>query len=577
MLSFRQKIFFSYLIIFLFFLILVFPYSSKSVRNAIRQVLEDRTEKVIELISKANNIQGMIDTLHANQSLVFFRVTLLSKDGRILYESHTDRSALPLYKKHPEIEDALNNRIGYHEDYSFHFGEQFAYLAQTFNFQGQTFIIRTAFPIKQINDLTTSFKWVLIKFGIGILVLFSLMTWMIIGLLTKPIQTIINKIKPYQEGKEEFLPRISIDEKYASNDFVRLADTLNSLSERIDMQINTLTDERNQTETVLNSLTEGVVAVDNEMRVTFINDIALKMFNLLKENILNQHVSLLKSPKCLALLESCSHKNKIIYDSLDLNDGDKLIPLGVVVAPKQDQGAILVLQDKSNLFQIIDMGKAFIADASHELKTPITVIQGYAETFKDHPELDRAIQEEITNKILTNCHRMEALVKNLLTLADIEHLPQSQFKECDLKNCVQEAVINAQALNENAIIHVHSHIDGPLLINADADLLNRALLNLLENAIKYNQNIPNITIDISEHDQKIKVMIIDNGIGIPAKDLPHIFERFYRVDKARSRKLGGSGLGLSIVKTIIEKLNGHISVDSQTGEGTTFTILLPKQ
>ncbi len=576
MLNFRQKIFLSYLIVFLLFLAILFPYSSRSVRNTIRNVLEDRTQKVIQAITKANSIQGMIDILSANQSLVFFRVTLLSEDGRILYESHADRSALPLYKRHPEIEGALTHKVGYHEDYSYHFGEQFAYIAEAFQFQGQKFILRTAFPIKQIKDLSSSFKWVLIKFGVGILVLFSLLTWTIISLLTKPIHTIIEKIKPYQQGIDEYLPHIVFEEKRATQDFVKLAETLNSLSDRIRDQVDTLTEERNQTQTVLNSLAEGVIAVDTEMKMTYVNDVACKMFNMGKSSLLQQHIGILKSQKCLSLLESCYTKNRTLYDTLELSDGDKKIPLGIIVSPKKDQGAILVLQDKSNLFQILDMGKAFIANASHELKTPITVIRGYAETFKEHPELDRSIQEDMTDRILSNCHRMEALVQNLLTLTDIENLPQSQLKECNLADCVQDCVLSIQALNKDAEINLKILSSSELKVMADPDLLHRSLMNLLENSIKYNLNKPHITFEISEEDQKVKIVISDNGMGIPTKDLPHIFERFYRVDKARSRKMGGSGLGLSIVKTIIEKLKGTILVQSKIDEGTTFTILLPK-
>ena len=544
-------------------------------RNAIRNVLEDRTQRVIDTVTKARNIQGMVDVLSANQSLVFFRVTLLAEDGRILYESHADRSALPLYKRHPEIEDALSHRIGYHEDYSYHFGEQFAYIAQAFNFQGKTFILRTAFPIKQIKDLTSNFKLVLIKFGIGILVLFSLLTWMIITLLAKPIHTIIEKVKPYREGKDEYLPHIVFEEKRASQDFVQLADTLNSLSDRIRDQVDTLTEERNQTETVLNSLAEGVIAVDNEMNIMFINDIAMKMFKIDRSLLLHQHVSLLKSPKCLSLLEACREKEKTIYDTLDLGKGDKKIPLGLIVTPKKDQGAILVLQDKSNLFQVLDMGKAFIANASHELKTPITVIRGYAEMFKENPDLNESMQEEMLDKILSNCHRMEALVKNLLALTDIENLPQSQFKECDLTDCIHDCATSIQSVNKNAkvLLNLPEH---HATVMADPDLLHRIVMNLMENAIKYNSNDPVIEVGLSIEGEKIEVVISDNGMGIPTKDLPHIFERFYRVDKARSRKMGGSGLGLSIVKTIIEKLRGTISVDSQVNQGTTFTIELPQ-
>lgn len=522
-------------------------------------------------------MQGMIEILSAHQSLVFFRVTLLSKDGRILYESHTDRSALPLYKRHPEVEDALSHKIGYHEDYSYHFGEQFAYIAKSFTFQGQTYILRTAFPIKQIQDLSKSFKLVLIKFGIGILLLFSLMTWTIMNLLTKPIQTIIEKIKPYQEGSVDQLPEIILEEKRVTKDFRQLANTLNSLSNRIHEQIETLTHERNQTETVLNSLAEGVIAVDNRFNVTYINDIALKMFNLNRQDLLGQHIGTLKSAKCSTLLRNCKEKNKIIYDTLDLESGDQKIPLGIIVTPKQDQGAILVLQDKTNVYQILDMGKAFIANASHELKTPLTVIRGFAETLDENPDLELKIRQEVTHKILSNCLRMDALVKNLLTLTDIENLPQSQLKECDLPSCLEDCALTLQALHKNAKVEINNTADGRALIIADPDLLNRALMNLLENAVKYNQRDPLIKVEISERDNQVFVSISDNGMGIPAKDLPQIFERFYRVDKARARKLGGSGLGLSIVQTIIEKLKGTISVDSKLDIGTTFSLSFPNK
>lgn len=577
MLNFRQKIFISYLTVFLVFFILLFPYSSKSVRNAIRNVLEDRTDQVIESVQKAPNIQGMIEILSAHQSLVFFRVTLLSKDGRILYESHTDRSALPLYKRHPEVEDALSHRIGYHEDYSYHFGEQFAYIAKSFTFQGQTYILRTAFPIKQIQDLSKSFKIVLIKFGIGILLLFSLMTWTIMNLLTKPIQIIIEKIKPYQEGKVDQLPEIILEEKRTTKDFQQLANTLNSLSNRIREQIDTLTHERNQTEAVLNSLAEGVIAVDNQLHVTYVNDIALKMFHFNRADLLHQHISLLKSTKCSTLLRNSKEKSKVIYDTLDLENGDQKIPLGLIVTPKQDQGAILVLQDKTNVYQILDMGKAFIANASHELKTPLTVIRGFAEMLDENPNLDLNIRKEVTEKILSNCLRMDALVKNLLTLTDIENLPQSQLKECDLISVLEDCSLTLQTLHSKAKVEILNKAARHTTIMADPDLLNRAFMNLLENAVKYNQKDPLIHIEISEDKGRFYLSISDNGIGIPTKDLPQIFERFYRVDKARARKLGGSGLGLSIVQTIIEKLQGTISVDSVLGVGTTFSLSFPKK
>ena len=574
--SFRQKFFLSYLAIFVLILVLIFPYSAKSVRSALRKVLETRTDQVIDNIDTAPNIQGMIQKLSAHQSLVLFRVTLLTKDGRILYESHMDRSSQPLFKKHPEIEDARKHRIGYHEDHSYHFGEQFAYIAKSFKFQGQTYILRTAFPIKQIEDLSKSFKLVLVQLGVGILVLFSLLTWVIMSLLIKPIQTIIRKIKTYQASRDETLPKIEFEDKRVSLEFRQLADTLNSLSNRIQKQIEALRDERNQTQSVLNSLEEGVIAVDNRLMVTFSNATAFKMFALLKEDFIGQHISVLKSHKFSHLLSECIEKQKVIYDTIELKNGNQNIPLGVIVSPHKSLGALLVLQDKTSVYQILNMGKAFIANASHELKTPLTIIRGFAETLSENPEMALHTRQDVMTKIVENCNRMDTLVRNLLQLTDIENLPSSQLKACDLTSTLEDCITTLQALHDTAQVQLQDHLQGQSVVMANPDLLHRAFMNLLENAVKYNPNKPIIQIEIESDPKGYKVLITDNGMGIPSKDLPHIFQRFYRVDKARSRKMGGSGLGLSIVQTILEKIGASIAVHSKEDEGTTFTLIFPE-
>ncbi len=575
MLSLQQKIFLSYLIVFLFCLIMVFPYSAKSVRSAIRNILEKRTDQLIVQISKSSSPQGMIETLNHQTHLVFFRVTLLSTDGRVLYESHVDKAALPLYKKHPEIEEAIKHRSGYHEDYSYHFGEQFAYIAKSFSFQGRPYILRTAFPLTQIQDLTQSFKLVLIKFGIAILVLFSVITWTIINLLTRPIRMITNAIKPYREG--EPLPKIQLEKKRVTRDFEQLAGTFNSLSERIQQQIETLKRERNETGTILNSLSEGVLTTDHRMNVTYANERALEMFHLREEELIGRHISKINCSECYNMVLACREKNQTIYDTLPLKTETK-IPVGVVVTPRGKQGeegVMVVLQDKTHLHQILDMGKAFITNASHELTTPITVIRGFAETLHDYPDFEPARRSLITEKIVANCRRMESLIKNLLMLADIENLPRSQLQPCRLPVQVQDCIEMVSSSRGISYIRLEDKSDPNALIAAEPDLLNLAIINILENAVKYGKKNPEVLVRIDNQKERVNLIISDKGIGIPPKDLPHIFERFYRVDKARTRKLGGAGLGLSIVKIIIEKLSGTISVDSKLDVGTTFTLSFP--
>lgn len=221
-----------------------------------------------------------------------------------------------------------------------------------------------------------------------------------------------------------------------------------------------------------------------------------------------------------------------------------------------------------------DIGRDFVANASHELRTPITIIKGFTETLRDLPEISQEVFHEILGKILKSCERMESLVKNLLLLADLENAPRGHLQECDLLSMVDSVSYTLISLHQEATIETFAHLT-EVKIMANPDLLELALRNLLENAVKYAKDAPRIQIRIEEQEGKVVMTITDQGIGIPESDLPHIFGRFYTVNKAHARKLGGAGLGLSIVRKIIENLGGAIKVDSKLGEWTKFTLEFP--
>jgi signal transduction histidine kinase len=278
--------------------------------------------------------------------------------------------------------------------------------------------------------------------------------------------------------------------------------------------------------------------------------------------------------KCRFLLQSCQEKLNVLTDSISLGEGKKIY-LDLIAAPKaQRNGAILVLQDKSSHYKVLEMGKDFVANASHELRTPITIIKGFTETLQDLPELPRDMVVDITEKIVRNCQRMDNLVKNLLTLADLENLLDSRFQECDLVALAETCRQVVLAVYETAQITIEKSNES-IAVAADPDILELAIINLLDNAAKYSNPPAKITIKLEQEGDEACVSITDRGIGIPPADLEHIFERFYTVDKARSRRWGGAGLGLSIVRTIVEKHHGTISVTSVVDEGTTFSIRMP--
>lgn len=577
--SFRKKILLTYIFVFGLFVALIFPIASQTVKNIVFSSLNQRVSELIEKIEQAPDADALVQRLKDQKYKIFFRVSLITSERKVLYDSYTKRLLGPRFNKnlvvhHPEVEEAFANWVGFHEGYSKLLGQHFFYIAQFFESHGKEYVLRIAFPNEFVAETTRNFEIGFIAISTVVILLFSIMTWFILHHLTKPIQQIITAIKPYQEGSLTTLPAIKVDTR--TDEFGKLADTLNSLSSKVQTHINIVTYERNQKETILESLVEGVIAVDNQLIVTYANQTALSFFNILHSGVIGKPFALLNQQKCFHLLAECQKQNAVLADTLQLSTDGRRIFLDIVAAPQKDLlGAILIMEDKSAHYKLLEMRKDFVANASHELKTPITIIRGFAETLQDHPELPSNTRNSITNKIVINCKRMAALIRDLLSLTDIENIPASQRIECDILNLVQTCVERLLDLFPDAIINIQNQLKEDVRLAADPNLLEQAIMNLLENAAKYSTPPAQITIFLSVEKDYIKLTIADKGMGIPKADLEHIFERFYTVNKAHSRKLGGSGLGLSIVRTIIEKHGGRIAVESELNKGTAFTLFLP--
>lgn len=585
MLSFRKKILLSDLILFLTFIALLFPFVGRTVGNIMRRSLESQAERLIARLKTSASLEEMVDALESEEIFTSQRVTLFALESNKGYENRSPKNSserkidLADYaERHPEIAQALASGKGYSEFYSEGFKETFAYIAILFEFQGGKFILRTGFPFHQVREFTRYFEVGFLILGSFVLLLYSIMTWAIIHRLSRPIQNIIDAILPYQEGKVEFLPKIAV---VKDDEFSKLAHTLNSLSERIQTQIESLMQQREETAGILESLSEGVIALDSHTKVTFANGVACKMLSVRHSEIIHQKLDLIRSKEKDLVKKSEELVIKVLkslepsVQTWTSGEGRKIF-LDLIGAPLTKQnGAILVLQDKTSDYRIVEMGKDFIANASHELRTPITIIRGFAETLEDLPDLSQEVRSEITGKIVKTCGRLDKLVKSLLTLADIENLSQKELLPADL--------LTIAASCTQTLLAIHPHVDISLNtslskapVNADSDLLELALMNLLENAVKYSQKEVKIELSILSEPAHFSLAVKDRGLGIPEADLPHIFERFYTVDKARSRKSGGTGLGLSIVKTVIEKHKGSVKVFSELDKGSEFILSIPK-
>lgn len=585
MLSFRKKILISDLILFFVFLALLFPFVERTVGNIMRNSLENRATQLIAKLETAHDVEGMADIIQNEDIFLFQWLTLLDSSGKVLYDTQMSRLREKGFfstslEENPEIQEAIHYGRGYNESYSDFFKESFAFVAMSFEANGQKYILRTGFPFHEIRELTVDFEVGFLMLGTFILLLYSVMTWAIIHRFTQPIQQIIEAIMPYQEGREEFLPKIKLRQAVQGDDFSKLAFTLNSLSERIQKQIENLIRQKKETEEILDSLGEGVVGLDTSAKVTYANQTACRMLGVAQDAMMNESLDQIKtrhpdlSKKSHETVLQALQTSEPIVQTWTRGEGGRLY-LDLISAPLAHQnGAILVIQDKTSDYKVLEMGKDFIANASHELRTPITIIRGFAETLQDLPDLKQDMLQEITEKIVKTCGRLDKLVKSLLTLSDIENLSQDKLRPVDLALLVENSMSLIRTAHPGVDLVFQSEMARAIIV-ADSDLIDLAVINLLENAVKYSPPPAHIEMTLKRAGNEVQLIISDSGIGIPEADLPHIFDRFYTVDKARSRKSGGAGLGLSIVKTVMQKHRGHIAVSSQLGKGTVFTLSFP--
>lgn len=580
--SFRKKILISFLLFFLLFLALLVPFSTREVKRIVIKTMQEQTTNLIKDIHSAHaeDNTALVAYLRVHRP-VLFRIAIITDEHKMLYDSRTRRLLGDEFDKeyvvqHPEVLQAFKEGEGFHEDYSKLLDMRFAYFAKTFDFNGKTYVLRAAFPSDFIDNITHSFQIGFIQLSFIALLIFSIMLWFIFNKLSQPINQIITAVRPYQEGSAEHLPTIPLSSVNPSDDFGRLAITLNSLSKRVEGHISTLMRERNEKVAILESLMEGVIAVDEQLRITYINSMAEKFLGKSKKDLIGQPASSIEQPIMITLLSECFADNMIKTGAMQFKLNGEHLHLTLVAVPtKENNDAILVLQDQSVHYKMLEMRKDFIANASHELKTPITIIRGFAEALHDTPDLPVQRREEITEKIVRSCQHMTVLVKDLLILSDIEHLPSSRIVDCDLGDLVDYCRTMLLEIHPDAEVIIERSQEEEIHCDGDPDFIELALMNLMENAAKYSTGPAHITVSLQLEGEWIRIKVADKGIGIPENDLEHIFQRFYTVDKAHSRMMGGSGLGLSIVETIVDKHRGKISVASTYGVGTTFTILLP--
>lgn len=402
------------------------------------------------------------------------------------------------------------------------------------------------------------------------LVITVLLGFLIASSITEPIRDVTKKAEEMSMGDFDQFVSVKSDDEIG-----QLASMFNHLTLKLKDTIEEMDLERNKLDTIFSYMAEGVIAVDKSGIVIHANPIGLKLLGIDEIELYNNYKLDLESlgMEGIDYEEEETLNGESIFHNIDGVYKAKYAPY----KNERDDiaGIIMVYQDITQEHRLENMRKEFVANVSHELKTPITTIKSYTETLMED-DIDSDVSHKFLSVIDNECDRMARLVRDLLQLSNIDYNKAKWTrKEVSLKEILKGSISKLEILAREKQQKILCEIEDELpMISADKDGIEQVILNILSNAIKYTDNNGQIKVVAKSEEDNIKLIVEDNGIGIPNEDQGRIFERFYRVEKGRSRDLGGTGLGLSIAKEIIEAHEGTIELFSKNGEGTTVEVKL---
>jgi two-component system phosphate regulon sensor histidine kinase PhoR len=547
--------------------------------NQVADDLQARARLIEGQILKESDFQaidGLSKKLGTSSST---RITVILPNGVVVADSDHDPATMENHGNRPEVKEALEKGVGRSLRFSSTLNKTMMYLAVPIEEQGRTLaVVRTSIPAvamdKNLKDIYNK-----IILSVAIIAIFAAgVTFVIARTISRPIERMKEAAQRFASGRFESGMPIPKQTELAG-----LAQSLNEMAMQLQDRIDTITRQRNELEAILSSMIEGVLAVDVRGHVVSINKAAAEFlgsdpakaqgrtieevirntdFQEFVHDVLNE-----EHPSQTDITLSGQEDRIVRLDGASLRDskGDK-------------SGAVIVISDMTRVRRLEDVRRDFVANVSHELRTPITSIKGFVETLLEGAYQKPQEAERFLKIIAKHSDRLGAIVEDLLTLSSLED--GTEKRKITLEKASIRAVLGSVAemssiKADEKHIAVELDCDGQIEAKINTVLLEQALLNLVDNAIKYSEPGSLVRITARKVDKMIAISVHDNGCGIAKIHQDRIFERFYVIDKSRSRKLGGTGLGLAIVKHIAEVHGGHVTLESSPGAGSTFTIHLP--
>jgi len=503
------------------------------------------------------------------------RVTVIDPRGVVLGDSEHDIESMENHANRPEIQDAHRTKKGSSIRHSKTLDRDLCYLAILVNYRGQSdYVLRLALPLEDLDAAIAAVRRRILEASLLVAVIALGVAYYFSFTFTRRV----NRLQTFAErlvGANPPRPPLPAE----NDELGALGQSLNRMSVRIRELVDRLSQESAQRESILASMMEGVLAVDNEMRVTFCNVSFSRAVDCrfpVPEGL--PLLELIREPDLFEMLKRVLKDGQSLKQRLQLS-GPAYRSLEVQAAPLASPtrpGAIAILHDITDLERLERIRKDFVANVSHELRTPLTAIRGYAETLLDGALDDQDNNRRFLEIIKAHAIRLNNISADLLVLSELESgRPQAEPERISVRAAVESALrtVEAEARVRGVGLRGEQLIEAEVM--GDRVRLEQVLVNLLDNAIKFNRPGGDVWVETTRASGGlVRIVIADTGIGIPSEDVPRIFERFYQVDKARSRAVGGTGLGLSIVKHVVERMNGTIHVESLLGKGSKFIVQL---
>lgn len=512
------------------------------------------------------------------------RVTVIARDGTVVAETDSDPAALENHHDRPEFIAAMRDGRSSAIRFSATTGENTLYVALAAHDSDGTSlgVVRVATSVKRLNLLAREVLVAIATAAAVILVATALTTVIVVNRIHRPLRAIQLAAARYSRGELDY--RVSIEKP---EEVAAVAEALNSMAGQLSETIARISDQRNELEAVLTSMVEGVIVVDRDRRVRSMNDAARRLFGVVHGDYRGKSlIEHLRNSDLEAFTEdvlttgTTSERTITLYQPQPVYvqvHGTVLRRAESGGVTQSPEGVLLVLNDITRLKRLEEMRRDFVANVSHELKTPVTSILGFVETLREGMPDDPERAARFLEIVSVHANRLNLIIEDLLSLSRLEsHEGPLPAAKCEVEVIVNRVFQACEEQAKNRRITLRDTYSGDLVVWGSENLLEQALVNLVNNAIKYSGEGSTVEVITRNRPGELIIAVKDTGMGIPPSDLSRVFERFYRVDRARSRELGGTGLGLAIVKHIALVHGGEVAVESIEDIGSTFTFRIPQ-